>query len=193
MRVLFLLAVLLPALPTRAQEGLRPEGPADAFFTRFGENVLLFYGGYAAGFFSAAGTGLMLDALGAPQAVSVPVALAAYPVGVAGGVYGVGSLMGIEGSFRNTLGDAVTGMPVGLAAGGAILWFAVRSHDGDPVASEGELIARVFEGLALALAATSVAAAVPVIWAVSDFRVAPTAFHGPAGETTPGASLLLRF
>jgi hypothetical protein len=193
MRFFALLTALAAlAAPARAQE-IPPAERVLGAAQRFGERVMLFYAGYAAGALSTATVGLALDAAGAPDEVVYPVAIAAYPVGVAGGVYGAGRLLGVEGSFRNALGDAVTGTAVGVALGGSILLLYDASLDDEENDDLGDAFAFSFEALGYTFLAIGVAAVIPVVWTVSDFRAAPAVAWGPNGEAVPGVALALRF
>ncbi len=149
-----------------------------------GETVLMYYAGSTGGVLGAGLTVAVLNEAGASNEVLAGAAIAAYPIAIAASIYGTGSLLGVEGSFRNTLGDAVSGTAVGLAVGGA---FTSICFD----FGEGRFANCSFDTLGLILLGWTIAAIIPVVWAVADFRVAPTALRGTDGETAAGLSLRL--
>ena len=147
MRLLCLCAFLLVPAVASAQSG--------------GQAVVLAVGGI--------GGGLVLTNV----AIVVPLPVV-FPTGVALGVYGTSRMLGIDASLRNTLGDAVSGMVVGCAAGYAVYLLAGSPYSGDL-------------GAALHIAAG--AAAGSVAWSVADVRVDPAVLRTPAGERVAGLAL----
>lgn len=139
--------------------------PAVASAQSVGQAVVLVAGGV--------GGGLVLTNV----AIVVPLPVV-FPAGVALGVYGTGRLLGIDASLRNTLGDAVSGMVVGSAAGYAVYLLAGSPYSGDL-------------GAALHIAAGAVVGS--VAWSVADVRAEPAVLRTPGGERVAGLALTLAF
>ncbi|MDX1418842.1 MAG: hypothetical protein R3181_02640 [Rubricoccaceae bacterium] len=190
MRTLLALAAALLLVPTLRAQPTSIDVPD---VRRGGEGALMGLAGLTAGVAAAALLGSTLDGAGAPPEVMAPLALVAYPAGVAAGVYGTGRLLGLDGSFRSTLGDAALGTAVGVGAGAAVL--LVYSAVADPEASSSveDVVVTTAEFLAVAALAGGIAVSVPVIWAVRGVQAAPALARAPTGEAVAGVALRLRF
>jgi hypothetical protein len=181
MRSLPCLVLLFVASGASAQMAASPAAPTDGTVDfALGTGALV-------GALVGLGVGIEVGKLAGPE-VGWPVAVTAATVGMAAGAHGVGEWMGLNGTFRNALGDAASGVvlgaAVGTAAAGLIALSAEIAGDGS---EELELL-----GLAAGGIGIIVAIAVPIVWVVSDYadaRVSPTAMRVASGETVPGLSL----
>lgn len=114
----------------------------------------------------------------------------AYFVGAAGfalGVHGAAQLVGVDGTLRNAMGDAMTGAAIGAPAGVATMFLL------GAVIPESEcsgFICLDSRTLIAAFAGAGVAVGVPVLWVLLDYRnESPPVRLGASGTSGPGVAL----
>ena len=194
MRRLLILTAFLAAWPAWSQApGSLPTHVSVSPTRHAAENVLMGASGFVVGVASAALVGSTLDGAGAPPEVMSLAVLGVYPLGVATGVYGAGRTLGVDGSFTNALGDAAAGTAIGIGVGMAGLYVYSAVAPSEDTSFLYGSVTPPLGFVAAVTVAAGVAATVPVVWAVSDFRAAPVVLRSPDGETTPGLSLRVRF
>lgn len=142
--------------------------PADSLETPATVSPLdLGVSGLAAGLIAWLATEKLLTSVGAEEGWG----LAAYPVGVAAGAYGVARYEGADVSFGRALRGAGVGTLVGYGGAMGIVMIANPSIFSD-------------EDAVVFLGAFALVIAAPVIGAVLD--VSPATIRTPSGETFPG-------
>ena len=196
MRLLLALALSVScAASVRAQYN----EPSPHTAARLGETVVLAYGGMMGAGVGAGAAGLVVAGTEMPTGAAVPVVLAGAAVGLAGGVHGAGTVLGVDGSFRNALGDAGAGVAVGALAGAGTVLFldaVVPEPEREPCGFSCPFVdfGALERDLGIAAAGAFVAVAVPLVWVVSDYRdvPVPVAIPTPDGEAAPGLALAVR-